>query len=820
MQENEFDKVISVEIADKMKKSYIDYAMSVIVSRALPDIRDGLKPVHRRILYAMNELNLDPSKAYKKCARIVGDTMGKYHPHGDTAIYDALVRLAQDFSMRYPLVDGHGNFGSIDGYQAAAQRYTEARLSKISMEMLADIEKDTVDFVDNYDGEFKEPSVLPSRYPNLLVNGSAGIAVGMATNIPPHNLNEVIDAIIKIIDNHVNENRETDINEIIKIIKGPDFPTGAAILGKSGIENAYRTGKGKLNVRSKAEIETANNNKERIIVTEIPYQVNKARMIEKIAELIKDKKIEGISDIRDESDRNGIRIVIECKKDVNANVVLNKLYKFSQLQESYSINFLVIVENVPRVLNIKQILEYYLKYQQEVVTRRTKFELSKALKRIHIVSALIKALENVDEVISIIRNAKTTAEAKNKLVSCFNFSDEQVSSIVEMRFRSLTGLEREKLSNEYDNLTEFIKEMKDILNNESKLFEVVKEELTLIKNKYGDARRTKIIADVGEIDMEDLIEDEMSVITMTQMDYVKRIPLSTYKIQNRGGKGIIGMQTREEDFVKSLFLSSNHSYILFFTNKGKVYRTKTYEIPEAGRNAKGTPIINLIKIDSNEKITAVIPLKDYSQENFLTMVTKLGIIKKTPVNMFVNIRKIGIVAINLKDNDELVSVNKTTESNDIFIVTKFGMAVRFNEGSIRQLGRSASGVKAIKLSSGDEVISSLAIEDGYKALIVSENGYGKCTEFSEFKCRARGGKGIKTYKITEKTGNIVGAAIVNDNEELMIVTSQGIIIRIRVKDISTTSRVTQGVKLIDIDENVNVVSIAKISENNTDSINE
>jgi len=820
MRENEFDKVISVEIADKMKKSYIDYAMSVIVSRALPDIRDGLKPVHRRILYAMNELNLDPGKAYKKCARIVGDTMGKYHPHGDTAIYDALVRLAQDFSMRYPLVDGHGNFGSIDGYQAAAQRYTEARLSKISMEMLADIEKNTVDFIDNYDGEFKEPSVLPSRYPNLLVNGSAGIAVGMATNIPPHNLGEVIDAIIKIIDNNVNENRQTDINEIIKIIKGPDFPTGAAILGKSGIENAYRTGRGKLNVRSKAEIETTNNGRERIIVTEIPYQVNKARMIEKIAELIKDKKIEGISDIRDESDRNGIRIVIECKKDANANVVLNKLYKFSQLQESYSINFLVIVDNVPRVLNIKQILEYYLKYQQEVVTRRTKFELNKALKRIHIVNALLKALENVDEVISIIRNAKTLNEAKDKLINRFEFSDEQVSAITEMRIKSLTGLERERLNNEHNSLTESIKEMEDILNDKNKLFEVIKQELIVIKNKYGDNRRTKIIADVGEIDVEDLIEDDMSVITMTQMDYIKRIPLSTYKIQNRGGKGIIGMQTREEDFVKSLFLSSNHSHILFFTNKGKVYRTKTYEIPEAGRNAKGTPIINLIKIDSNEKITAVIPLKDYNQESFLTMVTKFGIIKKTPVNMFNNIRKMGIVAINLKDNDELVSVNKTAGNNDIFIVSKFGMATRFSEENIRQLGRNASGVRAIRLNSGDEVISALAIEDGYKALIVSENGYGKCTEFNEFKSKSRGGKGIKTYKITEKTGNIVGAAIVNDNEELMMVTSQGIIIRIRVKDISTTSRITQGVKLINIDENVNVVSIAKISEDYTDSVNE
>lgn len=812
MQENQFDKIINAEISSEMKKSYIEYAMSVIVSRALPDVRDGLKPVHRRILYSMNELNLDPSKGYKKCARIVGDTMGKYHPHGDSAIYDSLVRMAQDFSMRYTLVDGHGNFGSIDGYPAAAQRYTEARLSKISVEMLSDIEKDTVDFIDNYDGEFKEPKVLPSRFPNLLVNGSSGIAVGMATNIPPHNLNEVIDGVLKIIENQVNENRETDISEILNIIKGPDFPTGATICGKSGIRSAYLTGKGKIKVRADVEIETTSSGKEKIIVTQIPYQVNKSRMIEKIAELVKEKKVDGITDINDESDRNGIRVIIECKRDANSSVILNQLYKFSSLQETYSINFLAIVDNVPKTLNLKQLLEHYLAHQEEVVIRRTKFDLSKALKRVHILEGLIKALDFIDEVIKIIRSSKSTKEAKERLIERFEFSEEQVTAIVEMRLRSLTGLEREKLEEEFSKLQVFIKEMQEILGDRNKLLLVIKNELILIKNKYGDERKTNIVEDAGDIDIEDLIEDDLSVITMTHLDYIKRIHLDAYKIQNRGGKGIIGMQTKEQDFVQNLFLSSNHSYIYFFTNKGRVYRVKTYEIPEAGRNAKGTPIINIVNLQENEKITAVIPFKESEENEFLTMVTKNGIIKKTKVSMFNNIRKVGLIAINLREDDELISVKKTDGNKDIFVVTKLGMSIRFNENDFRELGRSATGVKAITLNKDDFVVAAEVIQENSKILIVSEKGFGKCTENSEYKVQSRGGKGLKTYKISEKTGNVIDVKMINENEEIIIVNSQGIIIRIRAKDISTTSRVTQGVKLINLEENVTVTSIAKIDE--------
>lgn len=812
MSDNQFDKIISVEIQDEMKKSYIAYAMSVIVARALPDVRDGLKPVHRRILFSMNELNLDPSKGYKKCARIVGDTMGKYHPHGDTAIYDALVRMAQDFSMRYPLVDGHGNFGSIDGYDAAASRYTEARLSRISIEMLSDIEKDTVNFIPNYDGDFSEPEVLPSKFPNLLVNGSSGIAVGMATNIPPHNLNEVIDAIVLIIDNYINENRETDIDELISVIKGPDFPTGATILGKNGIISAYKTGRGKLRMRACAEIEAPVNGKEKIIVTEIPYQVNKARMIERIAELVKDKKIDGIAGIVDESDRNGIRITIECKKDSNAEVILNQLYKYSSLQENYSINLLAIVNGEPKLLNLKEILYYYLEHQKEVITRRTKFDLNKALKREHILEGLLKALNNIDEVIEIIRSSHNTQIAKEKLVNKFEFSEEQVTAIVEMRLRSLTGLESEKLENEFKQLEELVNELNSILSDETKLYSVIKDEILHIKNKYGDERHTKIVRDMGELDIEDLIEDEMSVITMTHLNYIKRMPLSTYKSQNRGGKGIIGMQTRDEDFVKNMFLSSNHCDILFFTNKGKVFRTKTYGIPEAGRTAKGTPIINLIQIGNDEKITAVIPLKSYEDLNYLTMVTKKGIIKKTLASKFKNIRKVGLIAVNLRDDDELISVQKTDGTKDIFVATKFGLGIRFDENDVRALSRSASGVRAIRLNKNDEVIAAEIIEDGYKIIMVSEKGYGKCTDSSEFKIQNRGGKGVKAYKITEKTGNLVAVNIVNDNEELIMITSEGIVIRIRVKDISTLSRVTQGVKLINLAEDVQVVSIAKISE--------
>ncbi|MDE6181961.1 MAG: DNA gyrase subunit A [Eubacteriales bacterium] len=829
MSENQlehYDKIIDTEISDKMKSSYIEYAMSVIVSRALPDVRDGLKPVHRRILYAMNKLNLDPSKGYKKCANIVGETMGKYHPHGDAAIYDALVRMAQDFSMRYMLVDGHGNFGSIDGYPAAAHRYTEAKLSKIAVEMLSDIEKNTVDFEDNYDSTEKEPVVLPSRFPNMLVNGSSGIAVGMATNIPPHNLTEVLDGLLKIIDNKINENRETDIQELLEIIKGPDFPTGATILGKSGIRAAYMTGKGKIRVRSTTEIETTNSGKERIIVTEIPYQVNKSRMIERIAELVKEKKVEGISDISDESDRNGIRVIIECKKDANATVVLNQLYKFSQLQENYSINFLSIVEGVPKTLNLKEILLYYLKHQEEVVTRRTQFDLDKAAKRAHIVEGLLKALDFIDEVINIIRSSKTSGEAKTRLIERFEFTEIQVEAIIEMRLRSLTGLEREKLDEELLKLSEFIKEMQAILSDNNKLLQVIKEEFMQTKAKFGDERRTNIVQYEGDIDIEDLIEDEMSVITMTHLDYIKRIPLSTYKSQNRGGKGIIGMQTRDEDFVKNLFLSSNHNFIYFFTNKGKVYRIKTYEISEAGRTAKGTPIINLIPLDDGEKITAVIPVKQIKnkeqtdeqaqEENildeYLVMTTKKGIIKKTKISMFKNIRKMGLIAVNLREDDELISVKKITDGSDMFVATKYGMSIRFNDKDFRELGRNATGVRAIKLNPEDEVIASEVIEEGKKILIVSEKGFGKCTESSEYKVQSRGGKGLKTYKITEKTGNVIDVKMISDNEELIMVTSEGVIIRIRAKDISTSSRVTQGVKLINLNEDVKVMSVAKIDE--------
>lgn len=821
MSENQlehFDKIIDTEIADKMKSSYIEYAMSVIVSRALPDVRDGLKPVHRRILYAMNKLNLDPSKGYKKCANIVGETMGKYHPHGDAAIYDALVRMAQDFSMRYMLVDGHGNFGSIDGYPAAAHRYTEAKLSKIAVEMLSDIEKNTVDFTDNYDSTEKEPTVLPSRFPNLLVNGSSGIAVGMATNIPPHNLTEVIDGLLKIIDNKILENRDTDIEELLDIIKGPDFPTGATILGKAGIRMAYTTGKGRIRVRSTAEIETTKSGKERIVVTEIPYQVNKSRMIEKIAELVKDKKVEGITDINDESDRNGIKVVIECKKDANANVILNQLYKYSQLQESYSINFLSIVDGVPKTLNLKQILECYLNHQQEVVTRRTQFDLDKALKRAHIVEGLLKALDFIDEIINIIRSNKDIKDAKAILIDRFDFTQEQVDAICEMRLRSLSGLEREKLDEEFLKLKSFIEEMESILGDGNKLLQVIKEEFLQTKAKFGDERKTGIVQDEGDLYIEDLIEDEMSVITMTQLDYVKRLPLSTYKSQNRGGKGIIGMQTRDEDFVKNLFLSSNHSFIYFFTNRGKVYRIKTFEIPEAGRTAKGTPIINLVNLEGGEKITAVIPVKqkkdseEIEKDEYLVMTTKKGIIKKTKISMFNNIRKMGLIAVNLREDDELISVKKITDGDFMFLATKLGMSIKFSEADFRELGRTATGVKAITLNENDEVVASEVIEQDKKILIVSEKGFGKCTDSSEYRIQSRGGKGLKTYKITEKTGNVIDVKMIDDKEELIMVTSDGVVIRIRAKDISTTSRVTQGVKLINVSDNVKVVSVAKISQ--------
>lgn len=809
----QYDKIVTAEISQTMKSSYIDYAMSVIVARALPDVRDGLKPVHRRILYSMNEMGLAPNKAHKKSARITGDTMGKYHPHGDAAIYDALVRLAQDFSMRYPLVDGHGNFGSIDGYPAAAARYTEARLAKISLEMLADIDKDTVDFIPNYDGDFLEPTVLPSRIPNLLVNGSSGIAVGMATNIPPHNLSEVIDGLIKIIDNKLLEKRDTDIDELCEIIKGPDFPTGGNILGKAGILSAYRTGRGRIKLRAQAEIITKPNGREEILITEIPYQVNKSRMIEGIAELVKDKRVEGISGIQDSTnDRNGIHILIEVKKDASAEIVLNNLYKYSQLQENYSINFLAIVDGIPKVLNIKEMLEHYLKFQEEVVTRRTKFDLKKALERMHILEGFIKALDNIDEVISILRGSQTTAEAKARLIERFEFTDIQVNAICEMRFRSLVGMEREKLDNEYAELTRLSEEWKAILADENKLFEVIKSEMIETKKKYGDERRTSLIDDMGEIDMEDIISDDMSVITMTHLNYVKRIPLDTYRAQHRGGKGIIGLQMREEDYVRQLFVSSNHSYILFFTNKGKVYRKKTWEIPEAGRNAKGTPIINLLELDKDEEISAVIPVKNFKENEYLVMMTKYGIIKKTPAEYFNNIRRGGLIAVNLRDNDELISVFVTTGNDDIFAATRNGISIRFKESDVRPMGRTATGVKAINLSDEDFVIGAGVIDNECKILLVTDKGFGKCTSYDHYRVQSRGGKGLKTYKITEKTGSLRGLAIVKDNEELIMVTSEGVVIRIKVKDISTVGRIAQGVKLVNLNEGVSVISMDKIDE--------
>ena len=812
------NNIIQTEYSELMQKSYIDYAMSVIVARALPDVRDGLKPVHRRILYSMNEMGLAPNKAHKKSARITGDTMGKYHPHGDAAIYDALVRLAQDFSMRYPLVDGHGNFGSIDGYPAAAARYTEARLAKISLEMLADIDKDTVDFIPNYDGDFLEPTVLPSRIPNLLVNGSSGIAVGMATNIPPHNLSEIIDGLVKIIDNRIIEKRDTDIDELCSIIKGPDFPTGGNILGKAGILSAYRTGRGRIKLRAQAEIITKPNGREEILITEIPYQVNKSKMIEGIAELVKDKRIEGISGIQDSTnDRNGIHILIEVKKDASAEIVLNNLYKYSQLQENYSVNFLAIVDGIPKVLNIKEMLMHYLKFQEEVVTRRTKFDLKKALERMHILEGFLKALDNIDEVISILRGSRTTPEAKEKLIERFGFTEIQVNAICEMRFRSLVGMEREKLQTEYNELIALTDELKAILADENKLFEVIKEEMLETKRKYGDERRTRLVDDMGEIDMEDIISDDMSVVTMTQLNYVKRIPLDTYKSQHRGGKGVIGLQMREEDGVKKLFISSNHSYILFFTNKGKVYRKKTWEIPEAGRNAKGTPIVNLLELEKGEEISAVIPVKNFSDNEYLVMVTKNGVIKKTPAELYSNIRKGGLIALNLRDNDELISVFVTKGNNDILIATRNGMGIRFNEKDVRPMGRGATGVKAITLGGDDYVIGADVITDGCKVLLVSEKGFGKCTEPDNYRIQSRGGKGLKSYKITDKTGCVAGVAAVNDGEELIMVSSEGVIIRIKVKDISTVGRVTQGVKLVNLNEGVTVISMDKIEEEYADN---
>ncbi len=814
MEPNIFDKIHDIDLKKTMEKSYIDYAMSVIASRALPDVRDGLKPVQRRVLYSMIELNNGPDKPHRKCARIVGDTMGKYHPHGDSSIYGALVNMAQEWSTRYPLVDGHGNFGSVDGDGAAAMRYTEARLSRISMEMLADIGKDTVDFVPNFDETEKEPTVLPSRYPNLLVNGTSGIAVGMATNIPPHNLREVIGAVVKIIDNQVEENRETTIDEVMDIVKGPDFPTGAEVLGKAGIDEAYRTGRGKIRVRAVSNIETMPNGKSRIIVTEIPYLVNKARLIEKIAELVKEKRVDGITDLRDESDRSGMRIVIELRRDVNANVVLNQLLKHTQLQDTFGVIMLALVNNQPKVLNLLEMLNYYLDHQKDVVTRRTRYDLNKAEERAHILEGLLIALDNIDEVIRIIRGSQTVQLAKQQLMERFGLSDAQSQAIVDMRLRALTGLERDKLENEYKELEVRIAELKAILADEKKLLGVIKEEIQVISDKYGDDRRTSIGFDEFDMSAEDLIPNDETIVAMTKLGYIKRMSKDNFKSQNRGGKGIKGMQTIDEDYIEDLILTKNHNYIMFFTNTGRVYRLKAYAIPEAGRTARGTAIVNLIQLLPGEKITAIISMKEYDDEKFLFMATKNGMVKKTPMREYANVRKTGLQAIVLRENDELIEVKATDNERDIFMVTKFGKSIRFHETDVRVTGRVSMGVIGMNLDEGDEIVGMQMDSQGETLLVVSENGIGKRTEISEFPIQKRGGKGVLCYKIVEKTGCLVGAKLVHDDHDIMMITNEGIIIRISVKDISIIGRNTSGVKLMNIDPNsdTRIASIAKVRD--------
>ena len=812
MEDNIFDKVHEVDLKKTMEESYIDYAMSVIASRALPDVRDGLKPVQRRVLFSMIELNNGPDKPHRKCARIVGDTMGKYHPHGDSSIYGALVNMAQDWSTRYPLVDGHGNFGSVDGDGAAAMRYTEARLSKISMEMLADINKNTVDFAPNFDETEKEPTVLPARYPNLLVNGTSGIAVGMATNIPPHNLKEIIAAVVKIIDNIVEENRDTEIEEILKIVKGPDFPTGATILGTRGIEEAYRTGRGKIRVRAVSNIETLPNGKSQIIVTELPYLVNKARLIEKIADLVKEKKIDGITALNDHSSREGMRICIELRRDVNANVLLNKLYKHTQLQDTFGVIMLALVNNQPKVMNMMEILKHYLAHQEEVVTRRTQYDLNKARERAHILEGLLKALDNIDEVIRIIRGSENTQVAKARLMERFELSDAQAQAIVDMRLRTLTGLEREKLEAEYKELMARIRRLEAILADRNLLLRVIREEILAISEKYGDERKTAIGFDEFDISMEDMIPNENTVITMTKLGYIKRMTVDNFRSQNRGGKGIKGMQTIEDDYIDELLMTTTHHYLMFFTNMGKVYRLKAYEIPEAGRTARGTAIINLLQLQAGEKITAVLSLKDYSQGQYLFMATKSGIVKKTPIQDYANVRKTGLAAISLKDDDELIEVKFTDNKKDIILVTKYGQCIRFKDTDVRSTGRVSMGVRGINLSDGDEIIGMQLCSQGDYLLIVSEKGMGKRTSMSEFSVQNRGGKGVKCYKITEKTGNVVGVKAVNDDNEVMMITTEGIIIRISCSDISILGRITSGVKLMNLDEKVSVASIAKVRE--------
>ena len=820
------DDVKEVDLKKTMENSYIDYAMSVIASRALPDVGDGLKPVQRRILYSMIELNNGPDKPHRKCARIVGDTMGKYHPHGDSSIYDALVKLAQEWNTRYPLVDGHGNFGSMDGDGAAAMRYTEARLTKISMEMLADINKDTVDFIPNFDETEKEPVVLPSRYPNLLVNGTSGIAVGMATNIPPHNLREVTAAAVKIIDNRIAD-QETDIEEIMDIVKGPDFPTGAEILGRRGIEEAYRTGRGKIKVRAISEIEPMAKGKQRIVITELPYMVNKALLIQKIADLVKNKKVDGITDLRDESSREGMRIVIELRHDVNANLLLNNLYKHTQLEDTFGVNMLALVDNQPRVLSLPDMLKYYIRHQEDVVTRRTKFELNAAEKRAHIVEGLLIAIDNIDEVIKIIRAAANVNEAKAKLMERFNLTDAQAQAIVDMRLRALTGLERDKLEAEYKELQEKIAYLKSILADEKMLLSVIREEMQIIADKYGDDRRTRIGQAVEDFTDEDLIDDEPAVLTMTNFGYIKRMSVDNFHAQNRGGKGIRGIQTIEDDFIEDLLMTTTLNNVMFFTNKGRAFKLKTYQIPEAGRNARGVAMVNLLQLEADEHVSAVVPIREFTENKYFIMVTKKGLIKKTPQMDFKNIRKNGIIGISLREDDELIEVKTTDNTRDIFMVTRNGMCIRFKDTDIRSTGRSSMGVIGMNLEHGDEIVGMQLNTQGEKLLIVTEKGMGKKTDISEFHVQRRGGKGLKCYKITEKTGNVMGVKAVNDNHEIMMITTEGIIIQLRCDEISTYSRVTSGVKLINIKEGVTVAKIAKVrdeamssNEGNEDEIEE
>ena len=817
MEDNIFDKIHDVDLKKTMEESYIDYAMSVIAARALPDVRDGLKPVQRRVLYSMIELNNGPDKPHRKCARIVGDTMGKYHPHGDSSIYGALVNMAQDWSTRYPLVDGHGNFGSVDGDGAAAMRYTEARLSKISMKMLADIDKNTVDFSPNFDETEKEPDVLPARFPNLLVNGTTGIAVGMATNIPPHNLREVVKAVVKIIDNRIEEGRETEIEEILDIVKGPDFPTGAMILGTRGIQEAYRTGRGKIRVRAVTEIESMPNGKSRILVSELPYMVNKARLIEKMAELVRDKKIDGITAITDESSREGMRINIELRRDVNANVVLNQLFKHTQLQDTFGVIMLALVNKEPKVLNLLEMLQHYLRHQEDVVTRRTQYELNKAEERAHILKGLLIALDHIDEVISIIRASRTAALAKEALMTRFELSDAQAQAIVDMRLRALTGREREKIEAEYEALMAKIKELRAILADENLLLGVIKTEIMEIADKYGDERRTSIGFDMYDISTEDLIPRENVVIAMTKLGYIKRMSVDNFKAQNRGGKGIKGMQTIEDDYIEELLMMNTHHYLMFFTNTGKVYRLKGYEIPEASRTARGTAIVNLLQLAPEEKITAMIPVKEYKQGKYLFMATRKGIVKKTPLLDYANVRKTGLAAISLREDDELIEVKLTNNKKDIFLVTKYGQCIRFPETDVRSMGRTAMGVIGMQLNDGDEVIGMQLNTQGDHLLIVSANGMGKLTSIDEFKSQNRGGKGVKCYKIMEKTGNVIGVKNLHMDDEIMMINTEGIVIRMMCSDISVLGRVTSGVKLMNLSENVSVASIAKVRETSADS---